>query len=264
MKLGQVFDPRNNALNSIRLILATAVIFYHTYPVTMGNAPSISAGRQIAGFAGWWAVDGFFALSGFLVTASWLRRPHLREYLTARALRILPGFYVCLIVTAFAIAPIAIAIQGGSPKNLLLSTAPIQYVLANSAVFVFKSDVGGTPYGVPYPGVWNSSLWTLIFEIGCYLAVAIIGIAGLANRRWIAPAIVGLAVCLSIVLVPQHLEAAEAISVQLAQSATRFAIMFALGAFLYQFRETIPANWPLVALSVVAVVAAATLLPNYA
>lgn len=50
------------------------------------------------------------------------------EYLTARALRILPGYYVCLIVTAFVIAPIGVAIQGGAALKLLFSTAPFEYV----------------------------------------------------------------------------------------------------------------------------------------
>lgn len=262
MKLGQVFDPRNNALNAIRLLLASSVILSHTYPVTTGESGTISEGRQFAGFAGWWAVDAFFALSGFLVTSSWLRNPRLREYLIARALRILPGFYVCLFVTAFVIAPIAVAIQGGSGKKLLMSGAPIQYVLANSLVFIFQGNVGGTPSNVPLPGIWNSSLWTLIFEIGCYIAVAVIGVLGLANKKWVAPAIVAVAVAFSIVLVPQQMVATEAIVGQLAQSATRFAIMFALGAFLYQFRDAIPANWPLVAASVVAVLAA-SFVPSY-
>jgi len=42
----------------------------------------------------------------------------------------------------------------------------------------------------------------------------------------------------------------------------RFAVMFWAGAFLYQFRNVIPARWSLVAVSLV-VVLAASLLPNY-
>ena len=34
MKLGQVFDPRNNALNAWRLVLATGVILWHSFPLT--------------------------------------------------------------------------------------------------------------------------------------------------------------------------------------------------------------------------------------
>ena len=62
-------------------------------------------------------------------------------------LRILPGLWACLIVTAFVIAPIGVAIQGGSATNLLLSPAPILYVLGNSVVVLLQLDIAGTPNG---------------------------------------------------------------------------------------------------------------------
>jgi peptidoglycan/LPS O-acetylase OafA/YrhL len=257
MKLGQEFDPRNNALNALRLVLAASVILCHSFPLTGREVPFGTAG-QLLGSGG---VDGFFALSGFLITASWLRHPQLRDYLTARALRILPGFYVCLVVTAFVIAPIGVAIQGGPAKRLLLSFAPFEYVLDNIAVLVLKVDVGGTPRGVPYPGTWNSSLWTLIFELGCYLVVAGLGIAGLVNRRWVSPAILAVAVFAATLLPP--LEVGDAMTAQFGHATARFAIMFAAGALLYQLRDIIPANWALVAVSIFIVLLAANLLPDY-
>ena len=184
MKLARAFDPRNNALNAFRLVLATEVILWHSWPVT-GRMPP-AATLQLFFSVG---VDGFFAISGFLITASWLNDPRVRDYLVARALRILPGFYVCLIVTAFVFAPISVAIQGGSAAKLLLSTAPIEYVLKNSAVAYLHLGIGGTPHGIPHPGVWNASLWSLVWEVLCYLTVAGIGVAGLANRRWISLAV---------------------------------------------------------------------------
>lgn len=45
-----------------------------------------------------------FAVSGSLITSSWLSRPRVCDYLAARRLRILPGRYVCLVVSAFATA----------------------------------------------------------------------------------------------------------------------------------------------------------------
>jgi peptidoglycan/LPS O-acetylase OafA/YrhL len=143
MKVGQVFDPRNNALNAFRLTLAASVILYHSFPIT-GRVVSSVAVRQLLFSVG---VDGFFAISGFLITSSWLSHPRVRDYLVARALRILPGFYVCLVVTAFIIAPISVAIQGGSAAKLLLSAGPIEYVLKNSAVAYLHFNVGGTPRG---------------------------------------------------------------------------------------------------------------------
>jgi len=256
MKLGQVFDPRNNALNAFRLALAASVILWHSFPLT-GRDVSSTAVRQLLFSVG---VDGFFAISGFLITASWLRRPHVRDYLAARALRILPGLYVCLVVTAFVIAPIGVAIQGGSAANLLLSTGPIEYVLENSAVAYLRPDVGGTPRGIPVEGGWDGPLYTLIWEVMCYLAVAALGVVGLAKRRWVSAVAFALALVIAASLPP--IATPDASTWTIAQLAARFAVMFAAGAVLYQFRDVIPARWWLVAVSVIIVIAAG-LLPDY-
>lgn len=203
-------------------------------------------------------VDGFFAISGFLITASWLSHPRARDYLVARALRILPGFYVCLAVTAFILAPISVLLQGGSAAKLLWSTGPIEYVLKNSAIAYLHWDVGGTPRGIPRAGDWNGSLWSLIYEVLCYLAVAVIGIAGLANRRWVSPTILAVGVFAAAMLPPLTLFQAWTVP----QLIARCAIMFAAGALLFQFREVVPARWSLVGVSVI-IVSVASMLPDY-
>lgn len=263
MKLGQVFDPRNNALNAWRLALAAEVIVWHTLSDT-GPLPSVRLVLQLLLCVG---VDGFFAISGFLITASWLNNPRLREYLAARALRILPGFYVCLLVTAFVIAPISVAIQGDSAKELISSGAPLEFVLKNSAVALVKFDIGGTPRGVPNAGMWNGSLWSLVWELVCYLIVAGIGVVGLAKYRWVSPAILILATIgaslLPPITFPEVLTHPQGdVRTALMFLACRTAIMFSAGAFLYQWRDVIPAKWSLVVLSVVIVVAAGAL-PDY-
>ena len=267
--LGVVFDPRNNALNAWRLAMATGVILWHSWLVT-GRTISFEPAHQLMRDV--W-VDGFFAMSGFLITWSWFRRPRLRDYFVARGLRILPAFWVCLIVIAFVIAPIGVAIQGGSPGKLLLSPGPIGYVLNNSALLIKQGDVSGTPIGVPLSGEWDSSLWTLYWEALCYIAIAILGITGLLRRRWVVPLLLALAVAWStrlpsmsaIVEAPPDkrppLDAATQLLIA-EGAAARFAMMFLAGALLYQVRNVIPARWSLVALSV-SIVLIASLLPNY-
>lgn len=253
MKLGQVFDPRKNALNALRLALAAEVMLFHSWPIT-GHMPPKST-LQLFFSVG---VDGFFAISGFLITRSWISDPRLRDYLAARALRILPGFYICLIATAFVFAPLSVAIQGGSAAKLLGSTAPLEYVVKNAAVAYLQVDVGGTPRFVPGGPTWNGSLWSLIWELLCYLAVAVIGVAGLANRRWISAVILALATGLALILPPLTFPGVWTIP----QLAVRAAIMFSAGAVMYQWRDLIPARWSLVAISLV-IVAGAGFLPDY-
>lgn len=263
MKLVDVFDPRCNALNAWRLALAAEVVLCHSWGAT-GRVPPIGPLYQLLLCVG---VDGFFAISGFLITASWLNNPRLREYLTARALRILPGFYVCLFVTAFVIAPIGVAIQGGAAARLIESGASLEFVLKNSFVALIQFDIGGTPTGVPVVGQWNTPLWSLIWELLCYLAVAALGVAGLASRRWVSPAILGLAVIAATLLGPMAF--APGLTQQQGDPVTsilflaaRTGIMFAAGAFMYHWREVIPARWSLVAVSVV-IVLASSVLPDY-
>ena len=110
----------------------------------------------------------------------------------ARGLRILPGLWACLIVTAFVIAPIAVAIQGGSAAKLLLSRAPFEYVLGNSAVLLLKYDVAGTPRGIPWPGIGTVLSGPSIWEVLCYIAIAGLGVVGLLRRRWFIPAVLAL------------------------------------------------------------------------
>jgi peptidoglycan/LPS O-acetylase OafA/YrhL len=267
--LGEVFDPQNNALNAWRLAMATGVILWHSWLIT-GRAISFEPAHQLLRDV--W-VDGFFAISGFLITWSWVRRPRLRDYFVARGLRILPGFWVCLIVIAFVIAPIGVAIGGGSPGKLLLSPGPIHYVLNNFALMMKQSDVSGTPLGVPLPGEWDGSLWTLYWEVLCYIAIALLGITGLLRRRWVIPGLLALAVLWS-----THLPSMSAVveappakrppmdaatQLLIAEgAAARFALMFLAGALLFQVRNVIPARWSLVALSV-AIVLGASPLPNY-
>lgn len=85
--LSQVFDRRANGLNLLRLLLAAGVIVWHSFPLT-GHDVGWGPARQ---FLSSISVDGFFAISGFLITGSWLTRPKLLSFLRARALRILPG-----------------------------------------------------------------------------------------------------------------------------------------------------------------------------
>ncbi|BBX46959.1 acyltransferase [Mycobacterium cookii] len=267
--LGEEFDPRSNALNAWRLTLAMGVILWHSWPVA-GRQVSFAPAHQLLRDA--W-VDGFFAVSGFLITWSWFRHPRVRDYFLARGLRILPGLWICLIITAVVMAPISVAIQGGSAVKLLFSRATVEYVFENSAILLLKQDIGGTPSGVPVPGIWDGPVWTLSWEVLCYIAIAGLGLAGLLRRRWFIPTALAMAVLWSLLLPPwgvfadvieaqRRIEDPATAALLVQAIAARFLVMFLAGALLYKFRNAIPARWSLVALSVV-IVLAASFLPNY-
>ena len=168
-------------MNVIRLILAVSVILYHSYPVTGKTSFPLPYIQQ---FAAEWAVDGFFVISGFLLVGSWLNKPKLWPYLRNRALRILPGFWCCLLVTAFVIAPISSWMTHRSVAELFQGPqSSWNYVWHNAFLRITQRGISGTPAGVPFDGVWNGSLWTLFWEAIAYVCLPILGLLGLLKRR---------------------------------------------------------------------------------
>ncbi|WP_200942359.1 MULTISPECIES: acyltransferase family protein [unclassified Leifsonia] len=251
MTLDARFDPRANGLNAVRLLLASGVIVWHAFPLTGQDIPDGPL-RQLLAFI--W-VDGFFAASGFLIVSSWMRRPNWWAFLSARLLRILPAFYTCLIITAFAIAPLAIWLSGSVFPPGFWADA-VGYVLKNSSLRIFQYDIAGTPLGVPDSGVWNGSIWTLWWEFLCYLGVLLLGVTGLIKRSWALPA--AFVLCVIGVLATSY----GPIDNFYVYAAARFGIMFLAGGLVYHFRHRIRASWTLVIVAMAIVIASAWL-PDY-
>lgn len=249
--VGSAFDWEANGLNAVRLVLASGVIIWHSFPLT-GRDIGFPPLRQLLAW-GW--VDGIFAASGFLIMASWTRRPAWAAFLTARLLRIMPPFWACLLFIGFLFVPAVLVLAGQTLPGDYWSDA-VSYFVANSLLWVFQPDIAGTPAGVPFTGAWNGSLWTLWWEFLCYLGVLVLGLLRLLTKRWAVEAVflLGLAATL--------LTAAGITSSTFFDNAGRFTTMFAAGALVYRHRDHIPVRWPLVSLAAVVVVAAAWL-PNY-
>ncbi|RIS73487.1 acyltransferase [Mycobacteroides abscessus] len=241
MSLGQVFDPRRNALTSWRLVLAIGVVFWHSWPLTgreIGYAP-------VARLLGDIFADGFFVISGFLITAAWIRRPNVKEYWASRILRIFPGLWICLMVIAFVIAPIAARVKHTSITFL----SELGYVVNNALLNVAYVDIDETPADVPYPGVWDGSIWTLFFVLLCDVMVSVLGVAGLLKRHWVIPILL-----ISALFCSAHFSYTPE-SYTWPQMLSRFFVVFLAGALFYQYQDKIPAHWSLVVLSVGLVVA---------
>jgi len=224
---------RPNSLNAIRLVLAAAVILWHSYAAL--DVPRITGGlRELVGA---FPVNGFFAISGFLIYRSWQNKPSAREYLTARALRIYPAFWACLLVTAFIFAPLATAIQGGNPLVQAFSWDSVAYVGKNASLAMLQWRIGDSPTGIPFTESWNASLWTLAWEFLCYIGLLILGLLGMTTRRWLLPlAFLGSLVINAVALTP--IEPHELI-----QRVGRFSIFFIAGALVAQYAHRLPARW---------------------
>ncbi|GAA4974553.1 acyltransferase family protein [Actinoplanes utahensis] len=178
------FSTPDNSFGFLRLLFAFAVLVSHSLPIGYGRddpGVGLSHGQTGLGEIG---ILGFFTISGFLITRSGGRLP-LPRYLWHRALRILPGFWVCLLVTAFVIAPVVALIEGGGLSG------QVSYVLNNALVKIRQYGIGelflDTPYGERTgTSVVNGSLWSLFYEFLCYLMVAGLALLGVLRRaRWV-------------------------------------------------------------------------------
>lgn len=248
--LSRAFDPRLNGLNLLRLLLATGVIVHHSL-----LAQGIPIDGPFSALVKEGFVDGFFAISGFLIVSSWHRDPRWWPFLRARLLRILPAFWVCLAITAFVLAPIGIALQGAGFPPGFWPDATL-FVARNLALVGFEYNIGATPAGLPLTD-WNGSLWTLWWEFSCYLAVLVLGVIGALKRRWVIPAMFAFSLALAL------LADAHIVGNFLLVIAARFGLMFFAGALVYQLRDRLPVRAWLLAAAAAVIALAAAFLPDY-
>ncbi|WP_423446119.1 acyltransferase [Kocuria sp. KSNUG] len=226
--LGHALAGHDNALNLVRLFLAALVVFGHSSP--LGGFPS----HNWHDFSGT-AVNGFFAISGYLIAGSRVRTS-LQGFLWRRALRIYPGFWVALITTAFIVAPLAALIGG----ETWVPQSAVGYVVNNATLYIRQWHIEELLTSVPYPGAWNGSLWTLWFEGMAYLMAGVLLSFSLVRRRPL-PFLAGL---LLVVLVLQVLApGALDISTGRYLQALRLAGFFLAGMTLWAARDRVPARW---------------------
>ncbi|MFT8244252.1 acyltransferase family protein [Roseomonas sp. BN140053] len=167
-------DTRHNNFDALRVYAALMVIYGHGFNITGGIGPGLW-GVPFARIG----LDIFFAISGYLVTASWYRTPDLPTFLAKRVLRLLPGLAACVVLTALVLGPLVTVL---SPERYFTNGNTYKY-LANIALYqrlylprVFEE--------LHYSGVVNGSLWSLLPEALCYLTVPLFALLPPRPRFW--------------------------------------------------------------------------------
>lgn len=251
--LQQAFDPRSNSLSVMRLLLAGVVAVAHSLQLARGWQPMIGATE-----VGELAVDGFFVVSGFLVTTSLLRLGSLRRYLWHRFLRIAPGFYVCLLVTAFVVAPAVSVLRGGTAQQVYAGPgSALDYLVANAGLVIRQFGIDAWPVAPGQGDIANGALWTLFYEALCYGLVAGLGVLAVLRRRpWVV-----LVLLLGLQLVTTLREAGAELVPQ--QQLPRLVLVFLLGAAAHLYADRIPLTRGLALAAAVALGASLLLLGDH-
>lgn len=236
--IGAALSSRDNSLNAVRLILAAAVILAHSW--TLGGY-----GSSIFTWIGDNSVNGFFALSGFLIAGSRLRNG-FGHYLKRRAQRIFPGFWVCLVVIAFVFAPIG-ALIGGQGWNPVHS---MSYVLDNASLVINAREIGDTLAASQEGANWNRSFWSLMHEFIAYLLCGVaLGIAWVRRNLALSAA----AVVLVVPIVGWQVGDLDG-HANMITDALRLQPFFFAGVLAYALRDRLRTSHTLAALSAVVVV----------
>jgi peptidoglycan/LPS O-acetylase OafA/YrhL len=173
------WSPADNGITALRFMLAGAVFLAHAFTLSgLSDPVFVITGGQV--FGGTVAVSAFFALSGFLLVQS-RERQQAHRFLTNRAIRILPGFWVSIVVVGLFLVPAA-ALLSGSP---IATRDGLGYVVANFGVVILQDTIGTAFAANPASSAVNGSLWTLAPEIACYVALALVPVRSL---RIVVPA----------------------------------------------------------------------------
>jgi peptidoglycan/LPS O-acetylase OafA/YrhL len=152
-----------NNFDGVRIALALIVVFAH-----------LSALTQVADFKYFevifdsnFAVKGFFAISGFLVTKSYLRSRSTFEYAEKRLRRIYPAYTTAIVLCMV----IGFLVTTLNTSDFLKSPQTLKYILSN---LTFLNFLHPTLPGVfetnPFQAM-NGALWTIKVEVMLYFCI---------------------------------------------------------------------------------------------
>jgi len=242
MKPGSPFPPGSSqyGFNALRLLFAGLVIVSHSFEL-IGLPDPIQAHSSVASL-GQLAVDGFFLISGFLITQSWLSDPSIKRFLARRVLRLYPAFIVASIFSAFIAGPL-----GAVPHQYF---AEFDYPAFVRGVLTLQVTKTPPVFAGTSIELVNGALWTISFEARCYLLAMLVGLVGLFARRHLLLALtifLGLWICWSAPpdgsMDGQHwLLGLKALRVS--DSMVWFSALFLTGSCYAQFRDRIRFSAP--------------------
>ncbi|QTX05269.1 acyltransferase family protein [Agromyces archimandritae] len=258
--IAEAMRGRGNSLGLLRLVLAVLVVFSHAVPLGgWGEDPVFSWSKGQENLGGF-AVLGFFAISGYLISRSGMSSAFV-PYLWRRVLRIFPAFWLVLLVGIVIVGPIAWFAEGRGLGEYASRWpgGPLWYFLGNWDLRIGQWGIHDifvetTPYGqaVGY-SVFNGSLWTLAYEFFCYLLIGALVLFGLIRRApWIVPVLTAVFFVLQVI----RLVSLEAFALVLGPFADPYLVnltlVFLWGSVLAVYGSRVPiddrAGWASVVL----------------
>jgi peptidoglycan/LPS O-acetylase OafA/YrhL len=217
---------RHEALDALRGMLSLTVLACHCYMtfIRPTNGSAVTSAQVLVEVAAQLAVIAFFALSGFAIAMSLdgNRRRHgalrLSDYTAARAFRILPPLLLTIVIT-LGLATV-LRVLGldkvdapGAERSSYATDVLTQ--LAAIGTLTARGDLTGR---------FNGPLWSLAYEVQCYVVAGLVA-GAFFTRSWQRAACVCLLVLYLVEVGDQHVR------------QPLMALVFCMGAAAYVFRS---------------------------
>jgi peptidoglycan/LPS O-acetylase OafA/YrhL len=244
--LGSVMAGAGGATSGfdyLRIALAVSVLVFHSAVSTYGNDSFLweRPWRAVVSII----LPMFFSLSGFLVAGSYFRSASLREFITARFFRIFPALAVETILSALIL-------------GAAFSAFPLHDYFSDRLFFRYFMNLFGNVQfflpGVfednPLPRIVNQSLWTVPYELECYVALTIAAVVGAIRY----PKFFASAVFLLIFMLIAYNTVMGRLTIGRIEPRL-LVVSFLVGVTLYVWRERIPSSPPLAIFTLVVSVA---------
>jgi len=172
-------DNKANNFTAMRILFALIVLYGHSLMIPLG-LPFTSLWATSMDFAVQCALDGFFILSGYMITASAMKSRDVGRYASARIFRIFPGLVATVLALWLIVGP-------------LFTNLPATEYWAQTQTWLFPVKlISQADPMAGLPGVFDASpmgenmngpLWTIRYELMAYLAVGLLMLVGLYRKN---------------------------------------------------------------------------------
>lgn len=238
-------EDKSNTFTAMRIAFAVLILYGHAIMIPLGK-PFTGAWPIFIDETVQYALDGFFILSGYMITASLLNRSDMTAFTLSRVLRIFPGLIAVVLLLWLVVGPLftnlPMADYWSDPQTLAFPALILSQAkpLAGLPGVFTTSPVGHSMDGV---------LWTIRYELLAYLGVGLLAAVGLYQRRslvllWAAIAVAG--------SVAYQMFGYTGLGDQTVGAMARFGPAFMIGAGFYACRDGIPLSPGYVGLALLA------------